>query len=161
MDNPLLVPVSSSDLPAFDRIRPEHAEPAIDAVLAENRSRLATLLATLGEPHSAAWDALIEPLQDMGERLARAWGPIVHLFGVTSTAEWRAAHNACLPKVTQYHVDLSQNEALFRAYVDLETETDIERWPLGRQRTIRNAVRDFKLSGVALPEEARTRFRDI
>jgi oligopeptidase A len=97
----------------------------------------------------------------MGERLARAWGPVVHLFSVTSTVDWRNAHNACLPKVTQYHVDLSQNDALFRSYVGLETATDLERWPLGRQKTIRNAVRDFKLSGVALPEEARTRFRDV
>jgi oligopeptidase A len=161
MDNPLLVPVSSSDLPAFDRIRPEHAEPAIDAVLAENRSKLATLLSTLGEPQSAAWDALIEPLQDMGERLARAWGPVVHLFGVSSTPEWRAAHNACLPKVTQYHVDLSQNEGLFRAYSALGARSDIGSWSLGRQKTIHNAVRDFRLSGVSLPEAARSRFREI
>ena len=160
MDNPLLTATVDSPLPAFDRIRPEHAEPAIDAILAENRSKLAALLAAATRP-SAAWDALLEPLQDMGERLARAWGPVVHLFSVTSTADWRNAHNACLPKVTQYHVGLSQNEALFRAYVGLETGTDIERWPLGRQKTIRNAVRDFKLSGVALPEEARARFRNI
>jgi oligopeptidase A len=161
MDNPLLTPTAASPLPAFDRIRPEHAEPAVDAILAENRSKLAALLAAVPASPSAAWDALLEPLQDMGERLARAWGPVVHLFSVTSTADWRSAHNACLPKVTQYHVDLSQNEALFRAYVSLETGTDLERWPLGRQKTIRNAVRDFKLSGVALPEEARTRFRDL
>jgi oligopeptidase A len=161
MDNPLLTPTADSPLPAFDRILPEHAEPAIDAILADNKSKLAALLATVPTSPSAAWDALLEPLQDMGERLARAWGPVVHLFSVTSTADWRKAHNVCLPKVTQYHVDLSQNEALFRAYLGLETGTDIERWPLGRQKTIRNAVRDFKLSGVALPEEARTRFRDI
>jgi oligopeptidase A len=56
---------------------------------------------------------------------------------------------------------LSQNEALFRAYSRFEAGTDIARWPLGRQKTIRNAVRDFKLSGVSLPEGPKARFRDI
>jgi oligopeptidase A len=159
MDNPLLTPASTSALPAFDRVRPEHAEPAIDALLAENRARLEALLA--GAAGAPDWDALIEPLQDIAERLSRAWGPIVHLFGVTSTAEWRAAYNACLPKVTQYYVDLSQNEALFQAYARLEAGTEMARWPLGRQKTIHNAVRDFKLSGVSLPEGPKARFREI
>jgi len=156
-----LTSVAGSNLPAFDQIRPEHAEPAIDAVLADNRAKLATLLASVDDSSSASWATLIEPLQDMAERLARAWGPVVHLFAVTSTADWRAAHNACLPKVTQYYVDTSQNAALFRAYVGLENGADIEQWPVGQQKTIRNAVRDFKLSGVSLPEAPRARFRAI
>ncbi len=153
--------VASSSLPAFDQIRPEHAEPAIDAVLAANRSKLATLLAAVDDSPGASWASLIEPLQDIGERLARSWGPVVHLFAVTSTADWRAAHNACLPKVTQYYVDISQNPALFRAYEKLAQGADFEQWPVGQQRTIRNAVRDFKLSGVSLPEAPRARFREI
>jgi len=161
MDNPLLTSFSGSNLPAFDRIRPEHAEPAIDAVLADNRAKLADLLAHVGDPPSATWASLIESLQDMGERLARAWGPVVHLFAVTSTADWRAAHNACLPKVTQYYVDLSQNAALFRAYTALEAGSDMPRLSAGQQKTIRNAIRDFRLSGVSLPEAARARFREI
>ncbi len=161
MDNPLLAPQPSSELPAFDRIRPEHAEPAIDTILRENRAKLENLLASVHDSPSEAWATWLEPLQDMGERLARAWGPVVHLFGVTSTPDWRAAHNACLPKVTEYHVELSQNAALFRAYCALETAPGFEALPEGRRKTIRNAVRDFKLSGVSLPEAERARFREI
>ncbi len=161
MDNPLLTSFSGSSLPAFDRIRPEHAEPAIDAVLVENRAKLGELLARVGDPPGTSWAGLIEPLQDMSERLARAWGPVVHLFAVTSTADWRAAHNACLPKVTQYYVELSQNAALFRAYTALEAGSDTQRLSPGQQKTIRNAIRDFRLSGVSLPEAARGRFREI
>jgi oligopeptidase A len=34
-------------------------------------------------------------------------------------------------------------------------------WSVGQQKTIRNAIRDFKLSGVSLPEMPRARFREI
>ena len=38
MENPLLAPAAPGALPAFDRIQPELAEPALDTVLAENRA---------------------------------------------------------------------------------------------------------------------------
>jgi oligopeptidase A len=160
MNNPLLAAAPGS-LPAFDRIRPEHAEPAVDAILAEARSQVATLVFAPERSETATWETVIEPLQDVTERLGRAWGPVAHLFAVTSTPEWRAAYNACLPKVTQYHVELAQNEDLYRTYLGFEAKGTFGSWSPARGRVVRNAVRDFKLSGVALPHAARTRFRDI
>ncbi len=162
MENPLLKsPTIDNGLPAFDRIRPEHAEAAVDAVLAENRASLETLL---GEPGAAAartWEGLNGPLEEMGERLARAWGPVSHLFAVTSTTPWRAAHNACLPRVTAYQVELSQNEDLFRAYDALSRSAAFAHFSPTQRKIVRDALRDFKLSGIGLSGEARARFREI
>ena len=77
-DNPLLGgPPGSEGLPRYDAIRPEHAEPAMDRVLAENRASLEQLLASRaasGDARDApSWEALIEPLCDLEERLSRAW----------------------------------------------------------------------------------------
>jgi oligopeptidase A len=161
MENPLLVPTTET-LPAFDRIRPDHAVPAVDAVLQENRARLRLLLDDLGRAElPVTWDRLVEPLDDMSERLARAWGPVTHLFAVKSTPEWRAAYNACLPKVTEYYLELSQNVVLYRAYERLGTAGEAIDLSPTRRKIVRDALRDFKLSGVALPENQRTRFRDI
>lgn len=162
MDNPLLVPTESGDLPAFDRIRPEHAEPAIDVVVSENRARIvaiATDVGSGGQPPS--WERLVEPLDDLNERLSRAWGPISHLFAVFGITEWRAAYNACLPKVTAYQLEVSQNEALFRAYERLSTSSEHEGFSVARQKVIRDTLRDFKLSGVALADSERSRFREV
>jgi len=163
MDNPLLVvPTDSGGLPAFDRIRPEHAEPAIDVVLSESRARIRQLseeVAAGGRP--ASWEHLVEPLDDLNERLSRAWGPVSHLFAVVGIPEWRAAYNACLPKVTAYQLEVSQNEALFRGYEGLSTSSEREGLSAARQKVIRDALRDFKLSGVALAPSERSRFREI
>ena len=57
MNNPLL---EDRRLPAFDRIKPEHVEPAIDYVLGQNRELIAALLA---DPDACDWATLIEPLR--------------------------------------------------------------------------------------------------
>jgi len=163
MENPLLVPTPIVDrgLPPFDRIRPEHAEPAVDAVLATNRALLGALGKRVRDGGLPTWEELIEPLEEMSERMARAWGPISHLFAVTSSAEWRVAHNACLPKVTEYQVELSQNEDLFRAYEELAAGPSYASLSTTRRKVIRDALRDFRLSGIALSDRPRARFREI
>jgi len=161
-DNPLLFPTAPGGLPAFDRILPEHAAAAVDAVLAENRARLQALLADADRATSAApWEALLDPLEELEDRLARAWGPVTHLFGVTSTPEWRKAYNACLPKITAYRLELAQNEALFRVYEKLAAGPAYGALSPSRQKVVRDALRDFKLSGVALPPEGKARFKEI
>jgi oligopeptidase A len=45
MENPRLPVPARDNLPPIESIKPEHAEPAIDAVLAESRARLDALLA--------------------------------------------------------------------------------------------------------------------
>jgi oligopeptidase A len=169
-ENPLLVPVAAATpssgggegLPRYDAIRPEHAEPAIDRILADNRAALERLLETRDASGDAAsWDALIEPLCDIEERLSRAWGPVSHLFGVSATAEWRAAYGACLPKVTQYQIDLSQDARLYRAYEGLATGGALDDLSEARKKIVRDALRDFRLSGVALEGEPRARFGAI
>jgi oligopeptidase A len=161
-DRPSPFPPAARSLPAFDRLRPEHAAPAIDTVLAENRARLQVLLAEADKATwNPDWEGLLEPLEEMADRVARAWSPVSHLFGVANTAEWRQAHNACLPKITAYHVELSQNEALLRAYEKVVASGAHARLSPSRQKVIRDALRDFTLSGATLPQNEKARFKEI
>ncbi|HEY0913811.1 MAG TPA: M3 family metallopeptidase [Solimonas sp.] len=158
MTNPLLAAAGLTPLPVFDQVLPAHAEPAIDAVLAQNRTEVEALLANNTQP---SWDSLIEPLEEMGDRVHRAWGPVSHLFSVTSTADWRAAFNACLPKVTEYGIELSQSEPMYRAYQALADSAEFKTYGFARRKVVNDALRDFKLSGIALPAEQKARYKDI
>ena len=158
MTNPLLAPAAPNTLPAFSSILPEHAEPAIDTVLAENRNALTTLLASETQP---SWETLIEPQEEFSDRLGHAWGPIQHLFGVNSTAEWRKAFNATQPKITEYGLELSQNESLYRAYERLAASPAAAAFSPTRRKVMADAIRDFKLSGIALPEAQKARYKTI
>ncbi|HVT36604.1 MAG TPA: M3 family metallopeptidase, partial [Nevskiaceae bacterium] len=158
MTNALLAPHAHSPLPPFDRITPADALPALEQVLADNRAALAALLSQDAAP---AWSTLIEPLEDMGDKLSRAWGPTQHLFGVMSTKAWREAYNGGLPKITEYSLELAQSEPLYRAYLALRESPAHAALTPARKKVIGDALRDFKLSGIALPEAQKQRFKDI
>jgi oligopeptidase A len=162
MENPLLPAPGLERLPDFEHIRPPHAEPAIDALLADNRIRLDALLADADRPGwEPRWETLIGPIEEMSDRVSRVWGPVSHLFGVTSTAEWRKAFNACLPKLTVYSLELSQNERLLHAYERLAQSPSYEGFSPARKKVVADARRDFRLSGVALPPAEKARFTAI
>ena len=144
-------------LPPFITLTPAEASRQLDAVLRDNRLELDALLAR-GEP---SWETLVEPLDEMSDRIGRSWGPMSHLFGVWSTPEWRAAYNDGLPKVTEYGIEVSQNESLFRAYEMLATSPAFGRYSPTRRKVVNDALRDFRLSGIALPAAQKARFKDI
>jgi oligopeptidase A len=156
VSNPLL---ATQTLPAFRSIRPEHVEPAVDAVLAENRAAIADRLRRL--PDTPHWDDLIVPLERLDTRLDDAWSPVRHLNSVTNTEALRAAYNACLPKLSDYGSELSHNTGLYAAFDRLARSPGFDAESPDRQKLVRDALRDFHLSGVDLPEDRKARLREI
>ncbi|HXG28502.1 MAG TPA: oligopeptidase A [Nevskiales bacterium] len=157
-ENPLLELLEQEGLPPFSRIRAEHAEPAVDRILAENRQAVATLLAR-GGPWD--WDRLARPLEELDDRLHRAWAPAAHLNHVLNSEGWRTAYNACLAKLSDYATELGQNEDLYRAWQALAEGPEFAQLDPGQQKLVRDTLRDFRLSGVALPPADKARFKDI
>ncbi|MBA1146701.1 oligopeptidase A [Ectothiorhodospiraceae bacterium WFHF3C12] len=155
MTNPLL---DTRGLPPFSAVRPEHVEPAIDTILAENRAAIQRLLA---ETESFTWDSLMQPLEDLEDRLSRAWSPVRHLNSVMNTEALREAYNACLPKLSEYTTELAQNEDLYRAVKAVRERDDFTRLPAAKRKAVDNALRDFRLGGVALDPEKKARFKAI
>ena len=112
-DNPLL---DFSDLPRFADIRAEHVGPAIAALLEENRAVIAELEKNTGP---VTWDKFVEPLEDAGEKLNRAWSIVSHLHSVVDTPEMRAAYNENQPAITEFSTEVGQNLNLFAGYKSL------------------------------------------
>ncbi len=155
-DNPLL---DFNGLPRFAQIEVEHVIPAIEQLLAENRSRLIELLSETNTPYS--WDNILQPMQEMGDRLSRAWSPVSHLNAVNNSPELRAAHEHCLALLSEYHTELGQNGALYDA---VKTIADSDQYPSlsqAQKKIIQNNLRDFHLSGVDLDDDKKKRFKKI
>ena len=157
MYNPLLS-MKEDELPPFDAIRPEHVEPAIEAILADNRRRVEALLDATTDYR---WDNLVMPLELLDERLSRTWAPVSHLNAVRNEEKLREAYNACLPKLSEYATEMGQNERLYFAFRRLKEKGEYERLDSAQRKIIDNALRDFRLSGVELTGEARERFKAI
>lgn len=152
MPNPLL---EMNGLPPFHAIRPEHVEPAIDAVLADNRAAVARLL----QHANHSWDTLLAPLEELDDRLSRTWSPVSHLNAVMNSEELRAAYNACLPKLSAYATELGQNETLYHALQSIRDGAEYATLSTAQRKHLDNLLRDFRLSGVALPPDQKARFK--
>ena len=143
-----------SDLPLFDRVRPEDVGPATDQLMAEAEQALETVTAP---EFPADWVAIAKVLDVSTERLGRAWGTVGHLNAVADTPELRAAYNAAMPKVTEFWTRLGADERLYAKYKAVDTSTlDAE-----QRQAHKNAVRNFVLSGAELQGTARDRFAEI
>ncbi len=155
MSNPLL---DMDGLPSFSKIKPEHVEPALDALLAESRQVVEDLLAATTE---YSWDNLVQPLEQMEERLGRVWSPVSHMNSVVNSDELREAYNACLPKLSDYATEMGQHEGLYQAFKQIADSVDYERLDKAQKKIIDNAMRDFRLSGIDLSKDKQDRYKEI
>ena len=154
MSNPLL---DSAALPAFSQISPELAVPTIEQRLATNRAALITL----AKQDSPSWQSLPAILEELDDNLSRAWSIIGYLNAVTNSPAWREAYNTCLAQISAYYTELGQNTDLYQSYQKLAQSSAFASYSQAQQQAITNALRDFTLSGVALPAADKHRFAEI
>jgi oligopeptidase A len=153
VSNPLL---DFDSLPAFERIEAAHARPALEQILAENRARLAELTAR----SNPTFASLVIPVEELSYRLSRVWSPIGHLNAVANSPAMREAYNECVPLLTAYSSELGQNAALYAGYTQV-LENEGSRLEPAERKLLENALRDFRLAGVDLPGEKKTRYCEV
>ena len=154
-DNPLL---TSDTLPAFSKIRPEHVGPAIDTLIADYRAAVDRLTAPDG-PRDFAGVMLAQ--ERLEQRVARAWAPVSHLHSVADSEALREAYGPAEEKLTEHAIELGQNRELYQAVQALADAPGFAGLPRPERALVEHALRDFRLSGVALEEPARSRYRAI
>nr|WP_294974120.1 oligopeptidase A [uncultured Pseudomonas sp.] len=154
--NPLL---QSYDLPPFSSIRPEHVKPAIEQILADNRAAIARILAE--QNGTPTWAGLVLSMDELHDRLGKAWSPVSHLNAVCNSAELREAYEGCLPLLSAYWTELGQNRELFKAYESLAASAESKTFDVAQKTILEHALRDFRLSGIDLPAEQQQRYAEI
>ena len=154
-DNPLL---RAADLPPFADIRPEHVQPAIDALLADAE---AALERAVGPEVAADYDALALVLDVPVERLHRAWAQVNHLQAVADTPALRAAHAEGLPRIIDFGTRLGADERLYAKYKAVAASPSSARLNAAQRKALADALRDFVLGGAELQGARRERYAAI
>jgi oligopeptidase A len=154
MTNPLLEP---GVLPAFSKISPAMIQPAISELIEQNRSTIAEL----GKQDHPDWGNLIQPLELMKDHLEKAWSPVRHMNSVKSSPELRDAYNLCLPMLSEFATEVSQNRELYEAYRCIAESADYTDFTAAQQKTISDALLHFRLGGVELEGDDRLRYQQL
>jgi len=100
-------------------------------------------------------------LEEADDALGKLFSPISHMNSVVSSDELRAAHDACLPHLSEYSTFVGQHQGLCDLYKALAESEDFSDLNLAQQKVVTNAVRDFELSGVSLPSDKKTQYAEM
>ncbi|MFV5501792.1 M3 family metallopeptidase [Acinetobacter sp. 226] len=146
-------------IPQFDQITLEELKQKIESCIAEGQKFLNELTET---PESAQEQlAILEHVDTLENNMSEAWGILSHLNAVKNNAETRDVYQALLPGLSEYYTQLGQHTALYQTYQHIHDAPIFNELPAAQQSAIKLALRDFKLSGVALEGEAKKRFAEI
>ena len=155
MNNPL---IDQTGLPEFSKIKPEHIKPAVELAI-ENCKK--AIEAVVNSDEAITWESLVANLDAVDDKLEQIWSPVSHLNSVVNTDELREAYDACLSMLSDYGTWVGQHEGLFNAYQHLADSPVFITLNTAQQKVIKNALKDFKLSGIALNDEDKKRYGEI
>ncbi len=109
----------------------------------------------LVESSSLDYDEVIKPLEDMDEERSLLFTPLSHLNSTMNSEYTKEAYEKCIPLLSKFHSEVSQNQALFNKLKSLKTDDE------EKSRVLSNDIRDFILSGAELPEDKKRRIEEI
>ena len=146
-------------LPAFEAITPEQVRLHIPELLASLNGELGNLEASLEQALAAGtplgWEAVMDPLHHLGERLRWSWGVVSHLNGVCNGTELREAHASQQAPVVAFGNRAGQSGVLYRALQRLQEQGGLDGT---QQRILAAELRAMELRGVGLEGESQAAF---
>ncbi len=144
-------------LPLFSAITPDQIKPAVEKAIAHCKSTIEQVVAS----NQYTYKNVVDSIDEADDVLNKIWSPVSHMNSVVSSDELRKAHDDCLPLLSEYGTWVGQHEGLYQAYKSLRDSQEYEQLDEAQRKVIDNTLRDFTLSGVALPADTKKRFAQI
>ena len=104
---------------------------------------------------------VLEQIDTLENQMSESWGVLSHLNAVMNNTETREVYQSLLPSLSEYYTQLGQHTALYQTYQHVHDSSLFESFPAAQQSAIKLALRDFKLSGVALEGADKERYAQI
>jgi oligopeptidase A len=134
----------------------ENSAKTLEQLIKNNKKELEDLLTI----EDKTYDNFVVPYQLMGEKLEVYTTPIFHIDSVNNSEVTQKVYAECLPLLSLYGTQLSQNEKLFSALKDIQykynTSLNIE-----QNKVLENEIRDFELGGCGLEDDKKKRLEEL
>ena len=153
--NPLLTKVFR--IP-FDRLRPEHVEPAVEQILKDAQARLDALASDAEE---RSYRNTLAALEDVTEDIEYAMGVVGHLEMVATEPDLRAAYNAAQPKVSAFYSSIALNEGVWKQLKAYAAGEEAKQLGSARARFLEKTLDGFRRSGAELDPAGKKRLAEI
>ncbi len=157
--NPLTAAWNTPDgVPPYDRIRPEHYEPAFDLAIAEARAESQRIA---NDPAAPTFENTIEAMERAGRQLSRVSSTFFTVASADATPANQAIQKNVAPKLARLSNEMMLDQNLFQRVDTLyKTRADLGLTP-EQTRLLEQTHKRFVRAGAALSPDARTRVAAI
>lgn len=158
-NNPFFLPFDTphGTVP-FDRIRPEHYEPAVREGI---RRQLAEIDAITGNPEAPTFANTIEAYERSGRLLDTVSTVFSNLHSAETNDEMERLAQILMPLLSDHSNNITLNEKLFARIRYVYEHTDKARLNTEQQTLLEEVYQSFVRHGANLQGEARDRYRAL
>lgn len=146
-------------VPQFDRITLKDLKKQIKAAIQKGQTFLNELQEVAVDPEQQL--LVLYKIDHLENDLNESWGILSHLNAVMNNPETREVYQSLLPILSEYYTQLGQHKVLYQTYQNIADHPIFQTLSTARQSATRLALRDFKLSGVALEGDEQKRYAEI
>ena len=144
-------------LPVWPAIVAADVEPAVLALVEECRAAFEAIEAN----PIPTWEGLMEPLDQIGNRLGAVVGSITHIISVKYSDEMQAGYDAVRPAIVALSNTMSQSRPVYEASKQLQAGPEGLTLSVERARILDESIRGMERSGVHLDGDAQARYKEI
>jgi len=146
----------------WSTLTPDHIEADISKALVDAQAVVDRVAArSTDAAETLTYENTIAALDAGLETLNHAWGLVSHLDSVNNSPELRDAHNAILPKVTEFFSGIPLNEPLWKTLKAFGESTATDQLSATKQRYVHETLADFREQGADLPPEKKARAAEV
>ena len=128
----------------------------LQLIIDNNKKELDELLSIKDK----TYQNFVVPYQVMSEKLEVFCTPIFHIDSVKNSDETQEVYGKCLPIVSLYETEISQNDNIYRA-IRLILDNEKTSLNIEQLKVLENEIRDFQLGGCLLDDAKKDRLKDI
>ena len=134
----------------------EQSKDILEHMLDESREEINKLL----NIENKTYKNFVLPFQEIGESINDFLTPIFHIDSVKNSEVTTKVYEECLPVISKYETEISQNENIYRYLKDIQYK---EKRSLNniQNKILENEIRDFKLSGCHLETDKKKRLEEL
>ncbi len=134
----------------------ENSAKVLEELISHNKQELEKLL----EIKDKTYQNFVVPYQLLSEDLEVFCTPIFHIDSVKNSETTQKVYGECLPIISLYGTELSQNEKVYSAIKDIQYNNN-STLNIEQNKVLENEIRDFQLGGCGLSDEKKDRLKEI
>lgn len=157
--NPLLTEQNTPyGVPAFDKVKIEHYMPAFEKAIAENKVEIEAIV---NNPEAPTFANTIEALDRSGELLDKVVGVFFNVLEADGNDEMNKIAEEVTPLLSELSDGIILNDALFQRVKAVYEQRETLGLNDEQMRLLTETFKSFANNGANLPEDKKTRLKEI